>query len=221
MQGKTTRLPGAGGLAARLRRYRVLIALLVVVALVAVVPLLNSRDRVGASASVSQVYYTPLEAQQLIATLRTISGDPSCCTGPVSSTISMTSGADGNTVYYDHYEDGYEPDPTNPVQGSSLTLSLDAGDLWTQSSDIPVDQPGRGAGNYYDGRDRIVSTAPLAMTQAVYSDTPGVVLAGAVQVLDVDKSGTRFDIPVGEDADYNQIFEYTGGFRWWLQRGVY
>ncbi len=163
-----------------------------------------------ATPSISQTYFSPFEAQELIDILRSVGGGAGVCTGPVQSTISITSGADGNTIYYDHFEDGYEVDPINPVQGSTLILAMDVGDVWTQSSSVPVDQPGRGAGNYYDGRDRIVSTAPIAVTQAVYADDPGELLAGAVQVLDVDKSGMQFDIPVGQDADFNQVFEYVG-----------
>ena len=113
-------------------------------------------------------------------------------------------------MVYDHFEDGYETDPYNPVQGSTVTLSLDDGDVWTQTSSIPVDQPGRGAGFFYDGRDRIVSSAPIAVTQTAYATTPGSLHAGAVEVLDLDKSGTAFDIPVGQNADFNGVFEYVG-----------
>jgi uncharacterized repeat protein (TIGR01451 family) len=163
-----------------------------------------------AATSIAQTYYTPFEAQQFIDILRGIAGDPGCCTTSVESTVSITSGADANVVVYDHFEDGYEADPFNPSQGSTLTLNLDSGDVWTQSSTVPVDQPERGAGNYFDGRDKIISTAPIAVTQSGFASDPGTVHAGAVQVLDADKSGLRFDIPIGEDANYNELFDYVG-----------
>ncbi len=190
--------------------WALLLVSLLVVAVVIGGVLPGTQDVAEATPSISQTYFTPFEAQELIDILRSILSAGGSCTGPVHSTISITSGADANTVYYDHFEDGYEVDPINPVQGSTLTMVMDVGDVWTQSSNVPVDQPGRGAGNYYDGRDRIVSTAPIAVTQAVYADSPGELLAGAVQVLDVDKSGIQFDLPVGEDVDFNQVFEYVG-----------
>ena len=79
-----------------------------------------------------------------------------------------------------------------------------------QTSTVPIDQPGRGAGNFFDGRDKIISTAPVAVTQTGFATDPGTVHAGAVQVLDVDKSGLRFDIPIGQDANYNELFDYVG-----------
>jgi hypothetical protein len=163
-----------------------------------------------AGPAIAQTYYTPFEAQEYIDILRAIAADAACCTTSVLSTISITSGANGNTVYYDHFEDGYEVDPSTPVQASTLTLSLDAGDVWTGSSTILIDQPGREAGNHYDGRDKIVSVAPIAVTQAAYATNPGTVHAGAVQVLDLDKSGTQFIVPAGEDSNYNELFDNVG-----------
>ncbi|MBN2114476.1 MAG: DUF11 domain-containing protein, partial [Acidimicrobiia bacterium] len=170
----------------------------------------GAPPRAVAAPSISQIYFTPYEAQEYMGILRAVAGDPACCSGPLRSTISITSGAAGNTVVYDHFEDGYEVDPYNPVQASTLTLSMDDGDVWTQTSSVPVDQPGRGPGNYFDGRDRIVSAAPVAVTQTAYANDPGSLHATAVEVLDLDKSGTAFDIPVGQDADYNSVFEYVG-----------
>ncbi|HSG79669.1 MAG TPA: SdrD B-like domain-containing protein [Acidimicrobiia bacterium] len=183
-------------------------ALAVVTTQLVVLAPLGDRDDAEAATSIAQVYYTPFEAQEFIGLLRSSNGNPGCCSGPVVSSVSITSGADANTVYYDHFEDGYEVDPLNPVQASTLTLSLDSGDVWSQTSNVPVDP--RGAGNHFDGRDKIVSSAPIAVTQSGYATTPGTVHAGAVQVLDLDKSGTHFDIPIGQDADYNQVFEYVG-----------
>ena len=79
-----------------------------------------------AATSIAQTYYTPFEAQQYIDVLRGIAGDPGCCTTSVDSTVSITSGADGNTVVYDHFEDGYEADPFNPGPGRTVYVSLGA-----------------------------------------------------------------------------------------------
>ncbi|MCB2223439.1 MAG: DUF11 domain-containing protein, partial [Actinobacteria bacterium] len=210
MYRRFSRLPHAGS--RRLRRSRAFHAVLAILLLMGVITGLSdlSTRFARASMSIAQTYYTPFEAQQFVDVLRGISGDPGCCSTSVQSTVSVTSGAGGNIVVYDHFEDGYEEDPFDPVQGSTVTLSLDAGDVWTQTSTVPIDQPGRGAGNYYDGRDRIVATAPIAVTQSGFATDPGTVHAGAVQVLDVDKSGLRFDIPIGVDANFNELFDYVG-----------
>ena len=206
--------PSLGARTRRVRRIHISRALLAVVAIAAQVAVFGQATRPGtaqAAPAIAQTYYTPYEAQQYIGILRTIADDPACCDSPVISTISITSGADGNVVYYDHFEDGYEVDALSPVQASTLVLPMDAGEVWTQTSNVSVDVGGaRGAGNYFDGRDKIVSTAPIAVTQTGYASDSGTLLAGGVQVLDIDKSGTRFDIPAGEDADFNQVFEYTG-----------
>ena len=206
--------PSLGARTRRVRRIRITRALVVGLAVAANAVVFGQASNPGtalAAPAIAQTYYTPYEAQQYIDILRTIADNVACCTTPVVSTISVTSGANGNVVYYDHFEDGYEADPLSPVQASTIVLSMDAGDVWTQTSNVPVDVGGaRGAGNYFDGRDKIVAIAPIAVTQTGYASTSGTLLAGGVQVLDVDKSGTRFDIPAGEDADYNSVFEYTG-----------
>jgi uncharacterized repeat protein (TIGR01451 family) len=168
----------------------------------------------SAGAPIAQTYYTPFEAQEFIDILRSIHGTPTCCSGSVVSTVSITSGRDSNTIYYDHFEDGYETDPTTPAQASTVTINLNAGSVWTQDSTILIDQgPGsneREAGFFFDGRDKIVAMAPIAVTQAAYATTPGTLHAGAVQVLDLDKSGTRFDVPAGQNANLNEAFDYVG-----------
>jgi len=210
MINRLSRLPHAGS--RLLRKTRLLHLGLSIALLFSIVTGLSdfeTRDA-RASTSIAQTYYTPLESQQFIDMLRGISGDPACCDTSVESTVAITSGADGNVVVYDHFEDGYEADPFSPLQASTLTLNLDSGDVWTQSSTVPIDQPGRGAGFFYDGRDKIIATSPIAVTQSGFATNPGTVHAGAVQVLDVDKSGVRFDVPIGEDANYNGVFDYVG-----------
>ncbi|MEK7424616.1 MAG: hypothetical protein AAB131_12345, partial [Actinomycetota bacterium] len=48
------------------------------------------------------------------------------------------------------------------------------------------------------------------MTQTGYATGAGPLLASDAAVLDLDKSGLRYDIPAGQNADTNQVFEYTG-----------
>ena len=207
--------PSVGARAGRVRRIRIVRACVVGLVLAAQVVVFGQATNPGAARAapaVAQTYYTPYEAQQYIGILRTIADDPACCTSPVISTVSITSGANGNTVYYDHFEDGYEADPLNPVQASTLVLSMDAGDVWTQTSSVPVDVGGsRGAGNYFDGRDRISSTAPIAMTQTGYATELRAHCWPAGWRCSTSTSpALRFDIPAGENADYNQVFEFVG-----------
>ncbi len=64
----------------------------------------------------------------------------------------------------------------------------------------------------FDGRDHIGSNFAVVMTRAAWATSPGTVLAGAVEVYAVNKYGTQFEIPIGEDVasgDQNQMFQYT------------
>lgn len=53
---------------------------------------------------------------------------------------------------------------------------------------------------YFDGRDKVGVTSPVAMSRAAFPITPGSVMAGAAEVLDTSQWGTLFVAPVGEDT---------------------
>ncbi|MEO1258229.1 MAG: DNRLRE domain-containing protein [Bacteroidota bacterium] len=137
--------------------------------------------------------------------------------------ISLVNTEDGNLIYYDHWEDGYEADILNPTQpttqvwgdndssnGSPPGLgsdNLQDGDVIGIDNTVPL--PRNPSQIYYDGRDKIASAHQLALSRAAWAPNPGPVLSGAVDIMDINAFERDYEIPIGEDISSNQMFEYT------------
>ncbi|MFI0606907.1 MAG: SdrD B-like domain-containing protein, partial [Anaerolineae bacterium] len=72
---------------------------------------------------------------------------------------------------------------------------------------------------YFDGRDKVGVTSPVAMTRAVFPITPGSVMAGASEVLDTSAYGTLFIAPVGEDTP-DTLTDAFEDVRWFVMAQV-
>ena len=147
----------------------------------------------------------------------------------IHTNISFTTAGDGTIVYYDHWEDGFEADIANPIQGStqvwgdadlsngvapgSPTDVINTGDTVILENDVPT--PRVQANQFYDGGDKIASTRGIAITRAAWPVDPGVVGAAATSVYDTSRYGTSFTTPIGEDTPGAQqgtssgMFDYT------------
>ena len=68
---------------------------------------------------------------------------------------------------------------------------------------------------FYDGRDKIGATLPVAVTRGAWPRNPGSVMAGAVEVLHTGQWGTQYIAPLGENTapDPTQAFE---DMRWFI-----
>ncbi|MEM8550891.1 MAG: SdrD B-like domain-containing protein, partial [Pseudomonadota bacterium] len=178
-----------------------------------------------AIANVVQTYYVPIREEDLIASsgegdFEILSGNDNTDTADLFSIISFAIAAPNTQIIYDHWEDGYDPDPTNP---SDTTIVFGDGDLSNNGGFI-VDENGDDifeAGEtfflvnevptsrqddadpafLFDGSDKISASFPIAVTRAAYAETPGTPLAGATEVFDTDRYGDRFVVPVGTDTD--------------------
>ena len=82
----------------------------------------------------------------------------------MESVVTLTATLDGQKITYDHWEDGYELDITQPVQATTEVYNLDQGDVLSLQSNgsgpginavIPV--PRDPADLRYDGGDRVLS----------------------------------------------------------------
>lgn len=166
-------------------------------------------------------YYVPFN----YANLRTMFGDTLNCRGVVTDTttaqtiISLVASGDGTVFYYDHWEDGYDTDPTLP--GSTTVVGLlNAGQSrifqnQVNTTALPANPP------VFDGRDRVTVVGdPAAVTMAFWLNNPGSVLAGAWEVSEVASWSNNYVVPVGEDLgkdttgepptiDYG-VFDYVG-----------
>lgn len=170
--------------------------------------------------------YVPFAEQQISDGLFSIytAGAPGAA--DIVSTISVTSSAAGAVMYWDHWEDGYEADlttPTSPttqvwgdgvVENGMRPGAVDAaGDVIGLGEVIFlqdfVELPRDPAQVFFDGRDKVASTRGFSLSRAGWDSGIGPAHAGAVAATDTSKFGTRFDVPIGEDAGYG-AFDYTG-----------
>lgn len=143
---------------------------------------------------------------------------------PMINYSSITVPLANTVITYDHWEDGYEAAITFPAQ--STTGVWGDGDLANgvapgDPDDILVagqvlilnsvmDQSTLQAVVDFDARDKIAATAPVAVSRATWSDGSKTLFAHADEVYPTDFWGVDYRLPVGENADLNEMFEYTG-----------
>jgi uncharacterized repeat protein (TIGR01451 family) len=139
--------------------------------------------------------------------------------------ISVVAGGDSTTIYYDHWEDGYDFDPDDPSTADE-TVTLNQGEIQLfESSYIPITRTttinecgaspaGSGSDPCYDGRDRIYTAGgAVTVNRASWTESASTLYALAWEVYPTKPWLTQNVIPVGEDLandppDY-QDFEKT------------
>jgi len=177
-----------------------------------------------------QHFYVPLPEDQILHALRAIyPGPPQCASAvalaanPINTYISISALSDQTIIYYDHWEDGFEIDVTRPKQATTqiwgdgnpsngappgIPADLIMADT-VILLDNPVDTNTRQSVIDFDGGDRVSASNMIAMTRAAWATGSSTLLAGAVEAYDTNSWGTTYEIPVGENVDYNQLFEYS------------
>ena len=55
--------------------------------------------------------------EKILRSFESINGDAN---DPIAVFVTFSAATDGTVIYYDHWEDGYEEDITNPVQSTTL-----------------------------------------------------------------------------------------------------
>jgi uncharacterized repeat protein (TIGR01451 family) len=183
-----------------------------------------------------QTFYVPLPEEDLFKlTFEAINSNNA--SPPITSLISFAISTTGTVIWYDHWEDGYEEDATNPLKSTTQVWGdgdisngcapnvvacnddsddvFVAGDSVVIQNDVELDldaSPSRNPDQIrYDGGDRIQASFPIAVTRGAYPERPGSLMAGGVEVLDTSLWGKNFIAPVGEDISFEtQAFEYTG-----------
>lgn len=160
---------------------------------------------------------------------------------PMTSLISVAISTDNTVIWYDHWEDEYDADITKPSSPNTAIWGdgdasngcrpdislmktctddddyLNAGDSFVIES--VMDVPRRkgtwqqNGGIKFDGGDKVAASYPITITRGEYADKPGSLLAGAVEVYDMSKWGTEFEMPVGVDFETStNSFQYVKVF---------
>jgi hypothetical protein len=158
----------------------------------------------------SQVFYVPFpEDNQLSG----FAGINAAAVDPLAVFVTFSAGTDNTVIYYDHWEDGYEKDITNPTQSTTLVF----GD-GNPANGYP---PGNAADlipagtvfslrNYvnsttlqstldYDARDKVASYKPISLTKTCFPASTNTLMAGCVEVFEQGLWGTEYRVPVGVD----------------------
>ncbi len=170
---------------------------------------------------IAQDFLVPMPEDQMIASFR---GYEATAGPTIDSAISIATMQVGTVIVYDHWEDGYEADLSNPTQASTqvwgdnnVANGLPPGftsDIITAASVVVlrnlIDTPRNPADHRFDGRDQIGVTKPVALTRMCWATNPGSVLAASYQVQSTLEFGTQFVVPIGENTPnnaYNEMFE--------------
>jgi uncharacterized repeat protein (TIGR01451 family) len=144
----------------------------------------------------------------------------------IVTTVSISVLRGGSIVYYDHWEDGLEPNITQPIQPTTQVWGddnlangippgfssdvLNAGDVIAVQNTVEV-EPRDPAVVLYDGGDKLFSSGgAIAVALAVWPETvqsedgsliPGILFAGAWELYPTSRWGSAYIMPVGQDVE--------------------
>ena len=156
----------------------------------------------------SQVYYVPFpEIDQLAGFV----GVTSVAVDPLAVFVNIAVSNDNTIIYYDHWEDGYEGDISNPKQPTT--------EVWGDGNPANGYPPGNpsdllpagtvfslrnyvnstaGASEFkYDAGDKIASSKPITVTKTCFPASTNTLLAGSIEVFEQALWGTDYRVPVG------------------------
>src|SRR3954469_5277350 len=163
--------------------------------------------------------FVPLPANEFRQALLNV--DPGAA-ATLDFAVGITNVGDGAVIYYDHWEDGFEADISNPVQASTEVWGdgnaangdaavnrcrtdcsgdrLTAGDVFVLHNVVPT--PRIPVLTLFDGRDKVASTRGFAITGGGFPTNRGAELAGVVTAFDTSRYGTDYLVPVGQDTPW-------------------
>jgi hypothetical protein len=175
-----------------------------------------------------QVYYLPYPEQDAFDCLEA-SSQSSMLPMPsnnIRTVISIKIPYPGMILIWDHWEDGYEADPQHPTQSTTqiwgdgnpyngiapgyITDDLPAGAGIVLDNTMPSN-PRNPASIFYDGKDKVVSSGHISITQVLGEPTYLPVQTIKTNVTSVGDFGLSFTIPVGQNFN-SRDFQYTALF---------
>jgi uncharacterized repeat protein (TIGR01451 family) len=189
--------------------------------------LLTTTPLFAANPPPVQIFYIPAPEDDGFNALKgiypTAPIPPPNITEPIVSFTSISVIANGTIIYYDHWEDGYEIDISNPTQASTQIWG-DGNPANGAPPGFPADTLGsnsviilndevflatRQSVIDFDGGDKFGASRSIAVTRAFWDTGASTLLAAAFEVYPTDEWGTSFLAPVGTDSPSPSLFEYT------------
>ncbi len=162
-------------------------------------------------------YYVPFPEDFLKLAFDSIAAsDQAQVNNEFISSIAIVASVSNTIIYYDHHEDGYEENPTEPLQSTTEIWGdndpangippnyavdfIEAGDVLMLSNVIVT--PRNPAIIQYDGSDKFMVDSAITASRAGFMKEPGPVLAGGTQIYETDALGFDFAVSVGTNASY-------------------
>ncbi|MBI5076232.1 MAG: DUF11 domain-containing protein [Nitrospirae bacterium] len=168
--------------------------------------MLSASPAMGQVVSGYSEYYIPGDEDTIGAVL-CAQGATACPAGYHTHTvISVAAWSDNTTIYYDHWENGYNFDPANPGATADETYTLNTGGIKIfESANIALPTtPGACPCTIYDGRDRIyVAGGAVTVSRVSWIEERGVGLQGvAWEIYPIKPQLTTYIVPFGETSGW-------------------
>lgn len=189
-----------------------------------------AQPALAANPPAVQTYYVALPENQLLDMFGVIGGSANA-TSPIKSNTTIAVLASKTIIYYDHWEDGFETDITNPRQTttqiwgdgntangsvSCVNAALCTGDVIsvgavirlsndvvTTTSSVTVTNPYQ-----YNGRDKFGASKSVSVSRVDWATGSDTLMAQSTLLYDTNYWGTDYRVPVGTNsANSYQMFE--------------
>ena len=130
----------------------------------------------------------------------------------------------GTVITYDQWEDGYEPILNFPTQATTQVWGDgdllngvapgDADDILTAGQVLTLNDvmlsTTLGTVIDFDARDKVAASMAIAITRSIWSDGSQTMFATADEAYPTTHWGTQFYSPVGDNANLNGMFDFSG-----------
>jgi uncharacterized repeat protein (TIGR01451 family) len=180
------------------------------ITVIAGVLLLAASTARGQAVAGYSEYFIPGDEDTIGAVLCSL-GTTACPAGYLThAAISMAGWTNATSIYYDHWEDGYDFDPENPATADEITTVNAGGFRVFETANIalptttqPTCSPA-GTCNY-DGRDHIyVAGGAVTVSRISWIEERGVGLQGmAWEIYPVKPQLTHYIVPFGETSGWD------------------
>ena len=182
-----------------------------------------------------QFFYLPMPESDARTAFRAIVAPATSVSTTIESLTTISVTETGTTIWYDHWEDGYEALLGNPQQSTTQIwgdgknsngiapgfandpAGIPAGTVLSLRNTVQTPRDLIGQPILFDSPDRFGSDRTISVSRAQFptlvNAAGGSVIASSVEVRDTRYGGTSYRAPVGTDTTPGaSMFEYTAFF---------